>query len=121
MTRQTTGAGHTTVRQKALITACSALCAEALGVSREKVATSLFDDDGKLGIAVNVSYPLPQLDRLDEHKTYLSALGGTIFDAVSRARSQIVARASYLTSAEVGSVNVTLDGIVPPSKGVRVQ
>lgn len=121
MTTHIKGRGHTTVRQKALVSTCSALAAQAIGVPVERAQTSLFDDDGQLGISVTVDYPLPRLDRLIEHETYLAALGGTVFDAVSRARTRISTRATQLIGAEVGSVNVTLNGVAPLGKEARVQ
>lgn len=115
------GVGHTTVAKKALVSACSAITAQALGVSTGCVRTSLFDDRGKLGIAVSVDYPLPRLDLLAADTAYLSGLQGNLFAALARARADILARASYLCGAEIGAVDLKLEGITDPQKEVRVR
>lgn len=123
MTTPTThGRGNTRVAKKALVSTCTAVAAEELGVTPQDIKTSIVDDAGKLGLGITVNYPLPPLQLMNSHQYRASTPRGTIFDTVAQARTRISQRVAYLCESEMGAIDIRLGGISTsePHK-VRVQ
>ncbi|MFW0111314.1 hypothetical protein ACN082_00535 [Rothia sp. CCM 9417] len=123
MNKNTTdsGPGSTRVRKKALVSMSHAVAAQELGVPSDHVQSSIFDDAGKLGVDINLDYPLGPI-----HDAKALAQGthgqGTIFDLLAQARARIARQLTQLCGSEVGSINIALDGTTSPSSDkARVQ
>lgn len=115
MTIPTTGGrGSTRVAKKALVSTCTAVAAQELGVTTQDVKTSVFDSAGKLGLGITVDYPLPPLNKMNSHRHHAIALNGTVFDVLAQARARISQRLAYLCGSEMGAIDITLGGISSP-------